>query len=467
MALDDTSLVNEIDEIVNAGPTATHAEWTVQIILPDNKGTVIPFRMTGMDWNRDYDANYCDEIVVDLVLGIGTFQQLIIPNATNLTIALTKTAMVEGGGALNQAIPAQTQTFRGTLLKQASGTVAGNSTYMTTLNEGNLMGMGIVRFQLVDLAIEQTRMQSLGTILRKTTIGDAIKYLVTKIAQGLKVDSAHQIKGVDMVEPNNTVVYDHVVVEQGTKAVDVPRYIAHHAGAPYSAGFGAYLQDSIWYLYPLFDLTLFDKAKGRTLTVLNIPKNRMPQTERTFRTTSNQVIVLATEETRHADISEALQLSIGNGARYADAKQTMQGFVTVKDNKATALRVQNANEYVAGSRPNGNNNVQLSNAKITSNTFNEMSKLAPRLGSLLVITWVNSDPTLIYPGMPCKYVYEVSGQLFELKGQVIKTQTQYASTRPGIFPDVAHRSTTALTMFVEKVLDWNTDSQNAAEVNTI
>lgn len=451
MALENTSLTSEINIIAAKGPTPVHYEWSAVISTP--VGDVEPQRVLGIDIHRNYVDNFCDEVFIDLAIGLGTFQQWVLPYATALTITLKRTPTTENGGATDLTNDIEAQPWRATLLKTSSMAVEGNTLYGSSQYAGDLSAIETITFQLLDMAAEQTRMQSVGTILKGSTVGDAIKYIVTKVAQNLKVDKVHQIKGVDMVTPSNTTVYPHLVIPHGTMAVDVPGYLAHHVGAPYSSGMGAYLQQGIWYIFPLYDLKRYDKA-AKTLTVINVPKNRMPMADRTYRKTYNQVIVLATGEVKHLDPSDHLQLNRGNGARYADAQAAMDGFGKVSKNKMVAERVKNVNEVVADKRLTGFNNVQMAASRITANPFEELSHLSSRMGSIAMVTWQNSAPGEIFPGMPVRYLYEVNEQIFELKGTVLKTQSQITQTTPGLFPG-PHQCNTAITMFVERVLDWS------------
>lgn len=451
MALENTSLISEINVIAAQGPLPVHFEWTAVISTP--VGDVAPLRVLGIDFHRNYVDNFCDEVFLDLAIGLGTYQQWVLPYATALTVTLKRTALTENGGSDNTEAPIETQTWRATLLKISSMAVEGNTLFGSSQDAGDLTSIETVTFQLLDQAAEQTRLQSVGMILKSSTVGDAIKYVVTKVAQGLAVDKEHQIKGVDMVPPHNTQVYPHLVIAHGTSAIDVPSYLAHHVGAPYGAGMGAYLQLGIWYIFPLYDLTRYDEA-DRTLTVINVAKNRMPMADRTYRKTYNQLIILATGDVKHLDPSDHLQLNHGNGARYADAQTAMEGFGQVAKNKMVVERVKNASEVITDKRLTGLNNVRMAASRITANPFEELSHLASRMGSIAMVTWQNSAPNEIFPGMPVRYLYEVNEKVFELKGTVLKTQTQISQQTAGLFPGT-HISNTAVTMFVERVLDWS------------
>lgn len=464
MAYDDTSLVQEVNEIIASGPKPIDFEWTIEITLPNNAGNLTPMRVLGIDLMRDYDNNYCDEIMVEVAMGVGTYNHLIFPNKTNLVATLYRKPVGSTPDKELFGVDIDQQPFRAVIYDTSSPTMTGNDTYSGDMETGNLMGLRSVKFQLLDMAIEQTRLQSFGTVFRNVTALDAIKYAVTKIAGSLDVDAQHKIVGVDAVDPDNTKVFANITVPHGTQAVDVPRYIAYKCAMPYTAGFGAYLQTSIWYLYPLFDTTRFDKAKY-SLTIVNVPKNRFPAASRTFRVTRSQVIIMATEASKHYDPSYQGQLVAGNGARYADADQTFAGFTTASDNKIKADRSKNTNEYLGEKMDSGYNNVQMGHRPVTANTFAEMSRVASRMGSVLMVQWINSVPGLIRPGMAVKYMYEVDGSIYETTGQVIKCQARISSQNRGIFPG-PHSCTTVVTLFLNKDIKWYQDPDAASTTST-
>lgn len=456
MTLESTSLQEEVDEITSQGPLPVHFRWEATLSMT-GQVDITPMKVLAIDIVRDYEQNVGDVFLIEMAFPLGTYQHQILPNKSNLTITLTRTTLNETTGSTATNYPVSTQPYRAILLDSSSMAVEGNTIMSTDVNGANLVSTISVKFQLKDLTVEQSRMQSTGGILKNVKVGDAITALMTQMAKNLTVDQNHQILGVQVTPANNTQVYQHIVIPHGTRAIDVPTYIQHHYGAPYSSGMGSYIQEGVWWIYPLYDLTQYDTAK-KGLTIINVPKNRMPGANRTYRTTYNQVLVLATGTVRHADISEQHQLNAGNGLRYADASKLFDNFANVKDNKATALRADNASEILGQNRPTGLNNITMASRSVTSNPMLMLSQMSQGLGSIVMATWENSLPSLITPGMPVRYMYEVANQVFELKGCVVKSQTHMRPVAAGLLPS-PHRSTTVITCFVNRLLDW---SQEAA-----
>lgn len=447
-------IVAEVNQIAGEGPKPVHHVWEAQVHTPN--GTLTPFKVLSIDINRDYADNVADEIFLEVAMGIGTYQSQVVPYSSALTVTLKRRSTREGTTAVEFALPIEKQELRATIIGLTSQAVSGNNLYDGHPVAGDLTGIQRVTFQLTDKALEQTTMQSFGAVYRNVTVGDAIKYATVKIAQRINVTKENQIRGVQMTPPNNTKVYSHIVVPHATPSIDVPGYIAHYYGAPYASGFGTFLQNGIWYLYPLYDLTLYDKAP-KTLTVIAVNPNVTPLPDRSYRTTQNQVIAIATGDRSHIDPGDKLQLNEGNGTRYAGADQTMDHFVDVKGNKATALRAKNTTEMKAVERPSGFDQITMAGSKITDNVFKEMGLVASRMGALLTLTWNNANPSLIFPGMPCRYIYPVNDQIFELKGIVLKSQTQISPLQPGLI-ESGYQTTTALTLFLRRTLNWNAAS---------
>jgi hypothetical protein len=333
--------------------------------------------------------------------------------------------------------------------------VEGNGQRPTTREQGDISDMMTVKFQLIDQALEQIRMMSVGGLFRDTPPGELLRYLLTELSKDVKVDESNRVQGVQMVEAHNPEPQKHLVLPHGLPFVELPDFIAKRCAAFYRAGLGVYLQNHVWYVYPLYDSSRFDN-EVKTLTLINIPSLAMPATERTFRLTPNQVFALVTGEVRYRDPSEQRQLNQGNGVRFTDARNVMNGFSESQGGRTQVLRAANNHEYVSQERKSGLNNVHVSSTAITGNVFHELSKMAARSGAILECIWNSSDPSKIFPGMPARYIYEVQGQVYEGKGTVLQAHHFVAMHGQG-FSSRRHDTHTRLVVHLEGTVDWEQD----------
>lgn len=442
MTVQQSSLMQEVNDIANSGSKPVHFFWECEIVA--NNETITPYKLLTRDLERLYDLNYMDELNIDLAIGPGTFNSKIYPYKDDLLVHLFKRPLKEQGSDIDYSRPAQLYTFRGTLHDRGNESIEGNNALASNPDAADLAAIIQISLQLFDPAVEQIRMQSVGGVFRQTTTGDLVRTLLGQLGKTLKIDRETAVRGVDMIAPSNQEVKAQIVIPHGTPVVDVPPLVQNKAGGIYSTGLGYYLQEGIWYVWPLLDITRFHTTL-RTLTLLNIPENQMPGIERTYRQEADQVVAVVTGEVRFRDDSEQLQLTEGNGLRFTDARQVMGGMVKAEGNKALLQRGKVTNEFVSEGRRTGLNKVQQ--VKPTANMFAEMSKLARRGGVHMQMLWENSDEELVYPGMPVTLLYWEDEQVKQLEGVVIRAHHHTKLNGRGMTGS-RHINNTALTLFM-------------------
>lgn len=434
-----------------------HFYWYAELTVAGKK--YIPLRLISIDIDSDFESKFSDEIFVTFLFGVGTFEHEIYPKKDDITLTLFRREVLENKEQTQGGRLIEKQELRAILADRKSSVMSGNVRGTETQAMGDLNGLVDVRFQLIDKALEQIRTKTIGGGFRNTTGVDVLKTLLTQISKDIEVDAENEVLGVDVWETNNNEPQLQIVIPHGTTFSQMPEYIHQRCGGIYSTDFGYYLNRQRWYVYPLFDLTRFDKAQ-KTLTVMNIPSYRMPGRERTYRTTPNQVIVLSTGQTVQKDNVDIYQINEGNGTRFTDARQMMTGFYQTENNTVSALRGSNTYEYITDERASGFNNVMSSSSRISSNPFVESSKMARRRGSRVACVWENSDPSLIVPGMPVRYQFLAAGKLRESFGVVLRAVSYIHNPNPSIL-NQWHMMNTVLIMFLEGNLDWFTNEEAA------
>lgn len=448
MAIENTLLYNEFKQIANSGSKPIFALWTCEIYA--GKEMVKPFRIKTIDINRNYDTEYSDIIVIETLIPEGTFNSKIRPFEDNLEIQLFKNPLGEVGTTPNQEVNTESQRYRATIIEDGTTVIKKATPDNLDIEGADLTNLKTVYFQLVDIVSEQLRMRTTGGIFI-----DAIPALVLRTILGKeskKVSGAGDqiVRGVDLVEPSNNKVYKHVIIPEGTRVVDLPKYIQEKCNGIYSSGIGYYLQKGLWYVYPLYDIERYPKTP-KTLTILNIPEDKFPNIERTYRVTANQVIVLSTAGLKHFDDSESLQLNEGNGVRFTDASVVVEGFGKHKPGEYVVDRKVNNTEMMFERRKTGNNHTPVARDPISSNPFVEYSRLARRAVTHVQMVWENSNDSLIYPGMPAKIVYENNNEVEEIEGVVLRAQ-HFITGQGQSMVDSRHITQTVLTLIIKRLV---------------
>lgn len=448
MEILDSSLGRDIEDITGSNNPFSRQYWTCEIHNPNE--TLIPFKVISFDKIRDFESNFSDEIIIRVLIPAGKYAYRIYPFLDQLELTLYRqdpkgslTARMEGSDSTSH------ERFTCTVINPPAYAVENNARAIPSENNLDLSDLLELDIQLLNKAVDQMRLRTIGATFRSCTAEEVIKTILTSESQKLDVSSENLPKGVNMVPVENPIKREHICIRQGTRMVDAPAYIHEKCGGVYPTGFSYYFQNSIWYVYPTYDTTRFEKTV-KTLTVINVPALKMPGIEKTYKLSGNHLTILATGQTKVINNSEKLILNHGNGVRFADGSLFMEDFAEVKNNTALASRGKTNNEFTTIKRDNGINNVLMSPNRITANPLLEYSKLAVRDGSNMLVSWENSDPDLIYPGMPLRLKYLDGDVIKQVDGVVLKlhSYTQLGS-EDGLMT-TRHLTTTNMSLFIKR-----------------
>lgn len=452
MEIDDSSLFREVQQIMSSGEKPVHFSWEVKIYANDE--VIIPLNTLSLDFEQDYLNNYADFILLEVILPAGTYAKRLYPYLDNIDIEIIKKPIGEMSETLNEDTGNQSERYTATMLESGNPIVEAATRNTPNEDDMNLSPPLNVQFQLTNKSLEKLRMVSVGGRFRDVTGEDVIKGLMTRSSKSVNVDQRRKVKGVDMVPASNQEVRSHVIIPDGLPLVQLPHHIHYYCGGIYSTGIGYYLQNDHWYIFPCFDTTRFNDG-APTLTVINIPPNRFPGVERTYRKDGDNLVVLATGQTKFADMRNATQLNAGNGVRFADASRMMDGFSETKGNKTIASRAKNNSEFISDERKNNQNMVLSSARPINDNPYVEYSALAARQGSLITLTWENANRALLYPGMPTKVQYLDGDDIKELLGVLLHVH-EYSNQKEAGLVASRFSSNVMLGVFVKPLDDDET-----------
>lgn len=452
MAFEDTPLFEEVKAIVEEGPNLVNSTWECLIITPEV--IIRPLKFVSMDIERDYLNNYCDHVVIDVLIPKGAYTQEMLPFKQELLAEIKRIPIGEADEPVDE--PPVVKTYRAILERESDGEIEESGADGQALRTANRQDAMRLSIQLLPIAAEQLQLMEVGGIYRNDIPGNVIRYILTYISTKLDLPEEDKIIGVDRIEWNNTKPFPHMVIPQGTKVQDAPALIQDDWGGVYNSGIGCYLQDTLWYLWPEFNTERFD-IEERVLLLINVPKLSYRGIERTWRLDEYQLVALSTGETAHLDTSHHKQMNDGNAIRHTHTDQMWDNENafgknfgnSTKDNKFHFKRSDNSSEYVAIKRPNYNV-ARMSPSRLANNSFAESSRMAKRKGSFATFVWENSRPELIFPGMPLRLMYLEDHEVREVDGVVIKAHHFIHDPRTG--PEQTRFiSNTALSVFLNTV----------------
>lgn len=448
-----TTLNQEVLKVMNDGSKPVFFRY--ELVVYAGGKTYRPFYIEDVVSYRDFTSRYHEELSVTACFSAGDYNHGIMPFNNKLEATLRKIPI---SGMHSTQISKDRETkakrYNAYLYENGSSIVESNQygdNFPSVAEKGGVLS---VKIMLLDKVIERLRTHAFSTVIKDTPAIDAIRTIFDVVTQEHTKAEAADYYGVDVAPGYNTRPPKQIVLPVGTpllgKDKSLPRIANSCQGGIYPTGFSYHYQDNRWYLFPPFSTDRFETT-DKTLTLVNVPSNKYPNVEKTYRKAGGSVVVLSTGEVKHRDFSNEQKANAGNGVRFMDAAKMMGNFANVVGDKLIFNGDQNISEFVVKPREGENNIIkQGSHGGITIGASNEYASLISRTGSYVQADWQNADPTLIYPGMPMRFMYLIKDLPYEIYGSVSSLETHYRPTNA----DIRNRVFCAqcvITAFIDKV----------------
>ncbi len=429
MIFNESPLALVVNDVRKAADTSAFAHYGLMLHTPS--GDVDVLRLLNVSIKSDFVNNYCSEVKAEFAIGEGTYKFNILANIGQLEASFYRRNYnpFKSGAVMEDAIIMQRYTAL--VLDADGGEMVQENTNPVSRGTEDLARTRTVTVQLFLNAMEQFRMRSCGGIYRRSTVGDVIKTILMGESTQIDVVADYSPQGIDMVDPLDAKIREHILIPHGMSSYDAPGYIHKHCGGVYSAGFSYFYHNDMWYVYPTHDFTRFHEAK-RQLTLAIIPEKAMPNQEFTFMQDDVSVLIIATGQVSSNSSTDMSQIQSGNGMRFTDTQALFGDSLTVAGNKVSFQKGLANNEFITSKRTNGLNNVTTSSNTITSNRLYELSRMAGKQGKIVQVVWQNSNPDLLIPGMQIKVMYMYGDLVRQAYGVLLAVDTAIQYTGTGL-----------------------------------
>ena len=420
--LQRTTIWREVSKIINDGVKQVNHKW--ECYIHANGQNIKCLYTNGFTQSQRFTERYTDRITIMASIGEGTYQHDIVPYKNNLEVTLIKKPLAATVLSKETNGEIQTYRYRGFLIDTSSQLLESGIPKAESKSTLDRIKVKTFEIQLINKTVEQLRLKYIGSIWHNVTGASLVRALLTEHSQGVGDDSRSMITGVTMSPNASTIKKRQIVVPDGTPLIagnnSAMNIINRAAGGIFMYGFKYYYMNNQWFVFAPFDTTQYEKSND-TLTIINIPNNRLTNIERTYRVTGSQIIILATSTVKTMDVSNEAQLNEGNGARFIDANNVMENMADLDLDTDTAKikGKESINEFVLEEREDGVNNINVASNKITAGYYLEYAELTKRNGAMLQVKWEYAVPNLIKPGMATKFIYLVDDVPFEIYGSVV------------------------------------------------
>lgn len=434
----------EVSEVINKGHMSTcdYAEGVIEC----SKGTFNVINVKRMSRYRDYIEDYAQQLLVTVTTTLELYETMFHSDLSDVKLTLRLFEMPLNAPFSYAVLTNPREfTYKAKLVNVASDQVSQNN---LMVNSAAVMRSTLKEFtlQLLEPCFESVSIKTVGGPFRDINGVGLMRTLLTKFSTDDEIDAITAVKGVDIAPGYNEAKRSQIVIPHATPLVKALSLINQSCGGVYPTGFSFYLQNQLWYIFPPYDIQRFNKT-NRTITVVNLPKDQMPNIEKTYYNTDTKLIVLSTRDAKVVDRRESMMFNNGNAIRFIEANRLFDGMGQVEDNKFKIDISKNVNDIALKERTDGANILRAADVKITANKNIELGKLAKNNGFYYQVTWEHSDDSLLFPGMPAKILYLKDNKPASATGTLIESETIWVPAENN-FKNVKLKRVSALTFFV-------------------
>lgn len=427
--------------------------YTAEFIV---NGATYPFaKVRFVNIKRDYKEDTSEIIMMGVKVDLRTYENLILPNSRNMDVILTR-RLVSSNGQEKGSDPKFFRIYKAFLEISTDTKMTKSQRGGETGAEDALASLLDINIQLVDKVAYEMSLTTASGVIRDTSLKDIIRYYLSyglgeiEIKKPLLEEEYQLVRGVDITPPTNTVDPDFFLLPSAKRPMpitDIPQYLQRTLGV-YSAGMGYHFQNGWWHVYPLYDTKRYDSVK-KNLTLLCVPEEELPVSERTYLYRDEQLYIFSTGERQTVDISEELSHLEGNVTRWWSASDLLDSMYKVKDNVATALNSETMKSLTFTKRSDSFNKVTHVPTTFTDNPYAVTTKVLASQGRYLTTVWANCDYELLYPGMPSKILYVENGELIEVMGTLLKADIDIQPDTT-VHDDNTFKAVAILTFYIDR-----------------
>lgn len=419
LAFSQSPLKADITEILTDGVKPIKHHY--QALVHTEKEDFPAFKIMSMDDEKDYANNVYDRRVVVIRLFLGDYVKRLYPFRSNLEISIKRTVLSETSDNDDPNFKQKVVRYKAFYDPRKNQPVTGSAVETMSADDLSRAETVDVELEIVDRNYEALRQKTVQGIFRNLTAKNMIHNLLGGESMKVTVDGKPAIDGLDIVEPDNTSPRVQYIFPSGTYIQHLPTFIQEEQGGVYQSGIGTYWQmykdKKFWFIYPLFDTKRFKKSKDDKLVIYSAPPDRFPAIDRSYKKDGALIKIVTNRDPQIADDQDFSSMNSGGGFRMLDSRNLLTKPVKITDEGPVGARGNINHEVVAKDRKDGNNYAPTL-MDSSSNPYLQYTKLLARNVARIDVVWENSNPELIYPGMPCRFMYLDYDKVREVDGVV-------------------------------------------------
>ena len=395
--------------------TGQHFEFIVHTDTED----LYPKHIESVDTVSNYNTELTDFIIIKFMIGMGDVYHEIWKKKDNLEVTVKYKSV--GKYVENR--------YKAVILNKRESI---ENPVHSKLSRDSLNRVEAFRLELqcIHRYYEILRTVPVWGMYRDIDVHDLLLAELGKTLKKIKTsDVVGSSLNINLVKPDNDIKFRNIVIPPDTNFLDLPTFMQEEGYGVYNGAIGTYIQNfgannkPYLFIYPLYKAALFDKAKKK-LIIYKINTAKYDNTKCSHTTDGDIVKLIAGSQSTIVNSAELKQIDTGIAVTAGNPLQLVSRNVVTSDTgifKSVDSGITGHNMY-----KNKDGIIKNNYVGMTANLFKERSNVIRNSYALCQIRWNFPDMSLIYPGMPVRYIYEdVLLGTVSLTGNVQSTAVRY------------------------------------------
>lgn len=453
MSIENSLLGKEIMDIVGKQDNNGTNTVTFDVIIHTPSYDIPIDKSISFDVMEDYNSNLTEHITVDFLCPMGDLVKTIYPHRNNVEISIILHVGDQVSHDRYKLIPINLNTDLG------SGKYKKMS--LDKLNEQEAVK---VKAQCLDRSMEAIRLKKTHGIFRGINVKDFMRGILVYETRDIKIGGSSPDLIVTIEDPHNTRTYEHIIIPDGTKLIDVPNYLQSVNYGVYNGELGLYFKrmrmgtyfnrcdikptgipcDKVLgaFIYPLYNTDIVDTAKHKMI-IYGTYNQKYSQVENTYLLEPDIIKIVANNDSKKVNKGDSEFMDAGVGFVIKKANSIMRRPTDINvghDIIDSGKSFTNDDSYMKN-RSDGS--MYRQTKVVDDNLFKIRSDYLKHNGDMLQLQWNFSNAKYLLPGMAIMYNYlGDDNNVISLKGVL---QSHYT-----VYNNSSKMASTILNIFIEK-----------------
>lgn len=444
-SIENTAIWADVRDIMQSENSADRDQ--LRVMIHTKTHDIVPYKLLSFSVAALYAENVGATHFVKLQIPNGEYTAKVYPSKANLEVSIK---IVGNAGKDNKTKSPVVKRFRAIFPPGQNPSPTGSSNGLMSEEDQNAGGFQTILLELIDKGVEAMTLKNTGDCFSGITPEDLLRLIIGRESSQVQIDGQPAIQAIDIIKPTNQDPFSSIIIPDGTPVIKIPDYLQEKVGGLYSQGMGSFIQvfegKRTFFVYPLYDYNRFDN-ESRRLIIYMVPQSRFSGVDATCKVDGKIVKILTTSDVDMQDDNDVSGMNEGSGFRMTDARAMMKKPVLIEKDGIKASRAQLNHEVAIESRDDGYNK-GTKTLSPSSNPYKHYSKLLAASSQKVTIQWDHSNPDLIFPGMPCSFVFVQDGKRASVRGTV--HSHLYTTSVQGTSQSETYTTQSTLVIAIEK-----------------